>query len=99
MHLPAVQSSSYIDGAQEMIVWNGLSLYVMWTCSERLLAWSQAASGVPANKPSRLFSEPATRQKQSLSTFTMAPARSTTLRTGVHLLPMIMGLVTTAPSQ
>ncbi len=27
------------------------------------------------------------------------PRRSTTLRTGVHLLPMIIGLVTTAPSQ
>ena len=38
-------------------------------------------------------------QKHSFGTVTIAPARSTTLRTGVHLLPMIIGLVTTAPSQ
>src|SRR5882762_5636188 len=40
-----------------------------------------------------------TMQKQSFSMFTIAPARSTIFRTGVHLLPMIIGLVTTAPSQ
>ena len=34
-------------------------------------------------------------QKQSLSRFTIAPARSTTRLTGVHFCPMIMGFVTT----
>ena len=38
-------------------------------------------------------------QKASFGTGTSAAARSTTRRTGVHLLPMIIGLVMTAPSQ
>src|SRR5438105_3998932 len=99
MHLPAVHSSSYMGGAQERIVWNGFSLYVTWTWADKSLAWSHAVSGAPAKSPTNLFCSPTTRQKQSLLTLTMAPARSTTLRTGVHLLPMILGLVTTAPSQ
>src|SRR5436190_4614910 len=66
---------------------------------ERSLALSHAASGVPAYSPTSFFLGVTTMQKHSLSTFTIAPARSTTLRTGVHLLPIIIGLVTTAPSQ
>ena len=40
-----------------------------------------------------------TMQKASLGIFNIVPARSTTLRTGVHLWPMIFGVVITAPSQ
>src|ERR1043165_2344703 len=98
MHLPPVQSSSYIVGAQDRIVLKGVALRVIWIWWERSLAASQAASGVPAKRPARFFPS-TTMQKQSLSTCTIAAARSTTLRTGVHLLPMIIGLVTTAPSQ
>src|ERR1051325_2547631 len=98
MHLPPVQSSSYIFGAQDRIVLNAFALRVIWIWRERSLARSQAASGVPAKRPARLFPS-TTIKKQSLSPGTIAPARSTTLRTGVHLLPIIIGLVTTAPSQ
>ena len=66
---------------------------------ESSLALSHAASGVPGKQARKVLFGSTTMQKQSLSTFTIAPARSTTLRTGVHLLPMIIGLVTTAPSQ
>src|SRR5438876_1219662 len=99
MHLPAVQSSSYIGGQQERMVWNGFSLWVTCNFRESSLALSQASSGVPAKSPARFFCGSTTMQKQSLSALTIAPARSTTFRTGVHLLPMIIGLVTTAPSQ
>ena len=40
-----------------------------------------------------------TMQKANVGTGTRAAARSTTRRTGVHLWPMIFGLVMTAPSQ
>src|SRR5215831_4147337 len=99
MHLPAVHSSSYMGGAQDKMVWNGRGLYAMWIWRESSAAWSQADSGVPAKRPIKRLSGSTTRQKQSLLAFTIEPARSTTLRTGVHLLPMIFGLVTTAPSQ
>src|ERR1051326_17335 len=99
IHLPAVQSSSYIGGQQDTMVRKGFSLYVMCSLRERSLALSQAASGVPANSPARFFCGSTTMQKQNLSALTIVPARSTTLRTGVHLLPIIIGLVTTAPSQ
>src|SRR5262245_11552923 len=99
MHLPATQISSYIGGAHESTVLNGFGLRVIWTWLESSLAWSHAASGVPANKPTSDLSGATTIAKQSLSSFSKAPARSTTLRTGVHLLPIIIGLVHTAPSQ
>src|SRR5205814_1723774 len=99
MHLPAVQSSSYIGGAQERMVSNGRSLQVMWICRDSSLALSHAAWGAPANNPASFLFGSTTMQKHSLSTWTIAAARSTTLRTGVHLLPIIIGLVTTAPSQ
>src|ERR1041385_3016658 len=99
MHLPATQISSYIGGAHESPVLNGFSLNVMWTRFESSLAPSHAASGVPAKRPASVLSGATTIAKHNLSTPTIAPARSTTLRTGVHLLPMIIGLVQTAPSQ
>src|SRR5882724_6611086 len=99
MHLPATQISSYIAGAQESTVLNGLGRRVMWTSLESSLAWSHAPSGVPANSPTSDLSGATTIARHNFSTFTMAPARSTTLRTGVHLFPMIIGLVQTAPSQ
>ena len=71
----------------------------MCSSSESALAASQACSGVPAKRPENFAPSPTTRQKQSFGSVTMEPARSTTLRTGVHLLPMIIGFVTTAPSQ
>ena len=48
MHLPPVQSSSYIAGAQERIEWNGASLRVMCSWRDSSLAASHAPSGVPA---------------------------------------------------
>src|SRR5579871_3060291 len=99
IHLPATQISSYIAGAQESTVLNGFGRRVMCTSRESSLAWSQADSGVPAQSPTNDLSGATTIAKQILSTFTIAPARSTTLRTGVHLLPMIIGFVQTAPSQ
>src|SRR5579862_3675758 len=99
MHLPATQISSYIAGAQESTVLNAFGRRVICTSSESSLAWSHAASAVPAKSPTSDLSGATTIAKQSLSTFTMAPARSTTLRTGVHLFPIIIGLVQTAPSQ
>src|SRR5689334_19660685 len=99
MHFPAVQSSSYIFGAQESTVLNGLSTYNVWVSRDSSLAASHAFSGEPANSPTKSLFGATTMQKQSFGTFTKAPARSTTLRTGVHLFPMIIGLVTTAPSQ
>src|SRR6185312_7188971 len=99
MHLPATQISSYIAGAQERTVLNGFGRRVMWTSRDSSLAWSHAASGVPVQRPTSDLSGATTIARQSLSTLTMAPAQSTTLRTGVHLLPMIIGLVQTAPSQ
>src|SRR5438045_6148135 len=99
MHLPATQISSYIGGAHDSTVLNGFFLCVIWTCRDTSLALSHATSGVPVNNPTSDLSGATTIARQSLSTFTIAPARSTTLRTGVHLLPIIMGLVQTAPSQ
>ena len=99
MHLPAVQISSYIAGAQARIVRNGRSLKTMWCWRDRSLAASQAASGVPAKSPTSPPSGSTTSAKQSLGSATSAPARSTTFRTAVHLLPMIFGVVMTAPSQ
>ena len=52
---------------------------------------------VPGLPASRACST--TMQKQSFGTETMAAARSTTALTGVYLLPIIIGLVTRAPSQ
>src|SRR5579862_4431562 len=91
IHLPATQISSYIGGAQESTVLNGFGLRVMCTSRDNSLAWSHATSGVPAKSPTNDLSGATTIAKHSLSTLTMAPARSTTLRTGVHLLPMIIG--------
>ncbi len=54
---------------------------------------------MPPKRPASELVGRTTMQKHSFGTVTSAPARSTTLRTGVHLLPMIIGLVTTAPSQ
>src|SRR5438046_1899732 len=99
MHLPATQISSYIGGAHDSTVLNGFGFRVMCTSRDSSLAASQAASGAPANRPASDLSGATTIAKHSLSTFTSAPARSTTLRTGVHLFPMIIGLVQTAPSQ
>src|SRR5664280_398482 len=99
MHLPATQISSYIGGAHESTVLNGCGLRVMWTFPDNSLASAHAPSGVPAKSPTSDLSGATTMAKHSLSTATIAPALSTTLRTGVHLLPMIIGLVQTAPSQ
>src|SRR5262245_51841139 len=71
----------------------------MLTAFDRSLAASQAASGVPANKPANDLSGATTMQKQCFEIGTSDPARSTTRRTGVHLLPMTLGFVMTAPSQ
>ena len=71
----------------------------MCVLRESSLASVHAACGVPPTMPASDPSGRTTRQKQVRGTGTIAPAASTTLRTGVHLLPMIIGLVTTAPSQ
>ena len=98
MHFPAVHNSSYISGAQARMVWNGLSIVRVWRSEERSAAADHASSTGPANRP-LMPSLSTTMQKASLGIFTIAPARSTTLRTGVHLWPMILGVVITAASQ
>ena len=98
MHLPAVHSSSYISGQQARMVWNGFDSMRIWRSAERSAAADQASSTGPANSPLMpLLST--TMQKASLGILTIEPARSTTLRTGVHLWPMIFGVVITAASQ
>src|ERR1044071_8484812 len=99
MHFPATQISSYIGGAHDNTVLNGCGLVGIWSARHNSLASSHAPSGVPIKRPASDLSGATTIAQHKRSTFTIAPARSTTLRTGVHLLPMIIGFVQTAPSQ
>src|SRR5688572_26126752 len=92
MHLPPVHNSSYIFGAHDTINLKGDFFLTICKSRDNSLAASQADSGVPQKSPeSSLFCT--TMQKQSFGTGIIAPARSTTFRTGVHLLPIILGLV------
>src|SRR6266511_2670689 len=68
----------------------------MCRCRDKSLAPSHAFSGVPANSPANPCPS-TTMQRQSLGRLTIEPARSTTRRTGVPLLPMILGAVITTP--
>ena len=68
------------------------------TCAERSAAADHASSGVPAYSPASPLPS-TTMQNARRSTGSSAAARSSTCRTGVHLLPMMRGLVMTAPSQ
>src|SRR5277367_2864448 len=87
MHLPPVHTSSYIVGAQERMVWNGFFLQVMCNLRDSSDASSHAASGLPMKRPANCLPS-TTSAQQSLLMDSIAPARSTTLRTGVHLLPI-----------
>ena len=99
MHFPPTQSSSYIVGAQrEHRVKRAVLVGDVQLPREFARLDPTRLPGVPM-KARRVCACSTTMQKQSFGTVTIAPARSTTLRTGVHLLPMIIGLVTTAPSQ
>ena len=65
---------------------------------DRSLAAAQASSTGPAKSP-HMPSFSTTMQKAIFGILNMALARSITLRTGVHLCPIIFGVVITAPSQ